>query len=180
MRPLALGDSHTHDQDPPCGHRSRRRGSATWTTPRQLVPMAPPFASPEIPKGEILSFLNIGSLRPLSACGYITSWKKLLPCLPGTLQRFLGSCRTRFQAYRDCLVPRSGWTEQRPDCSSPLCSAQTGLWLPTIERWKITLRSEIVSNLHVATPSGARRVVAATCWINRRHTWRVVLTAARP
>ena len=97
------------------------------------VPKAVFSASPEVPLAGILAFLDLRSVRSFAACGTITSWKALFPHFSSTLQEVLGSCKMRFQASCACPEPRRGWTEHRPRCSFPLCDADTGLWVPSLD-----------------------------------------------
>ena len=47
--------------------------------------------------------------------------------------RLIEAQRLKFQARLACPEPERGWTESQPLCSSPLCNAKTGLWLPSPE-----------------------------------------------
>ena len=47
--------------------------------------------------------------------------------------RLIEAQRLKFQARLACPEPKRGWTEGQPLCSSPLCNAETGLWLPSAE-----------------------------------------------
>ena len=53
--------------------------------------------------------------------------------LPRTMHKLIEAQRLKFQARLACPEPERGWTESQPLCSSPLCNAKTGLWLPSYE-----------------------------------------------
>ena len=49
------------------------------------------------------------------------------------MHKLIEAQRFKFQARLACPEPERGWTESQPLCSSPLCNAKTGLWLPSKE-----------------------------------------------
>ena len=70
----------------------------------------------------------------LLACGRTTAWGSTWSStLPRTMRRLIEAQRLKFQARLACPEPERGWTEGQPLCSSPLCNAKTGLWLPSAE-----------------------------------------------
>ena len=72
--------------------------------------------------------------RCLLACGRTTAWGSTWSStLQRTIHRLIEAQRLTFQARLVCPEPERGWTESQPLCSSPLCNAKTGLWLPSKE-----------------------------------------------
>ena len=70
----------------------------------------------------------------LLACGRTTAWGSTWSStLQRTICRLIEAQRLTFQARLVCPEPERGWTESQPLCSSPLCNAKTGLWLPSKE-----------------------------------------------
>ena len=68
----------------------------------------------------------------LLACGRTTAWGSTWSStLPRTMHKLIEAQRLKFQARLACPEPERGWTESQPLCSSPLCNAKTGLWLPS-------------------------------------------------
>ena len=49
------------------------------------------------------------------------------------MHKLIEAQRLKFQARLACPEPERGWTESQPLCSSPLCNAKIGLWLPSRE-----------------------------------------------
>ena len=118
-----------------------------------------------LPPAWMLGHLELRKMRSLLACGRTTAWgSPWSSTLPRTMQKLIEAQRLKFQARRACPEPERGWTESQPLCSSPLCSAKTGLWLPSTEEvgkyargqeefscgWSIwgsvTIRSQIARN----------------------------------
>ena len=87
-----------------------------------------------LPPAWMLGHLELRKVRSLLACGRTTAWGSTWSStLPRTMQKLIEAQRLKFQARRACPEPERGWTESQPLCSSPLCSAKTGLWLPSTE-----------------------------------------------
>ena len=87
-----------------------------------------------LPPAWMLGHLELGIVRSLLACGRTTAWGSTWSStLPITMQKLIEAQRLKFQARRACPEPERGWTESQPLCSSPLCNAKTGLWLPSSE-----------------------------------------------
>ena len=82
----------------------------------------------------MLGHLELRSLRSLLACGRTTAWGSTwISTLPRTMQKLIQAQRLKLQALLACPEPERGWTESQPLCSSPLCNAKIGLWLPSRE-----------------------------------------------
>ena len=87
-----------------------------------------------LPPAWMLRHLELRKVRSLLACGRTTAWGSTWSStLPRTMQKLIEAQRLKFQARRACPEPERGWTESQPLCSSPLCNAKTGLWLPSRE-----------------------------------------------
>ena len=87
-----------------------------------------------LPREWMLGHLELRQVRSLLACGRTTAWGSTWSStLPITMQKLIEAQRLRFQARLACPEPERGWTESQPLCSSPLCNAKTGLWLPSAE-----------------------------------------------
>ena len=118
-----------------------------------------------LPQAWMLGYLELRKVRSLLACGRTTAWGSTWSStLPRTMRRLIEALRLKFQARLACPEPKRGWTEGQPLCSSPLCNAKTGLWLPSAEEvgkdvhgqeefsfgWSIwgsvTIRSMVASN----------------------------------
>ena len=85
-----------------------------------------------LPPAWMLWHLELRKARSLLACGRTTAWGSTWSStLPITMQKLIAAQRLRFQARLACPEPERGWTESQPVCSSPLCNAKTGLWLPS-------------------------------------------------
>ena len=70
----------------------------------------------------------------LLACGRTTAWGSTWSStLPRTMRRLIEALRLKFQARLACPELERGWARSQPLCSSPLCNAKTGLWLPSYE-----------------------------------------------
>ena len=84
-----------------------------------------------LPPAWMLGHLEWRTVRSLLACGRTTAWGSTwISTLPRTMHKLIG---LKFQARLACPEPERGWTESQPLCSSPLCNAKTGLWLPSRE-----------------------------------------------
>ena len=87
-----------------------------------------------LPPAWMLGHLELRKVRSLLACGRTTAWGSTWSStLPRTLHKLIEAQRLKFQARLACPEPERGWTESQPLCSSPLCNAKTGLWLPSRE-----------------------------------------------
>ena len=87
-----------------------------------------------LPPAWMLGHLELRKVRSLLACGRTTAWGSTwMSTLPITMQKLIEAQRLKFQALLACPEPERGWTESQPLCSSPLCNAKTGLWLPSYE-----------------------------------------------
>ena len=87
-----------------------------------------------LPPAWMLGHLELRKVRSLLACGRTTAWGSTWSStLPRTMHRLIEAQRLKFQARLACPEPERGWTESQPLCSSPLCNAKTGLWLPSKE-----------------------------------------------
>ena len=87
-----------------------------------------------LPPAWMLGHLELRKVRSLLACGRTTAWGSTWSStLPRTMHRLIEAQRLKFQARLACPEPERGWTESQPLCSSPLCNAKTGLWLPSQE-----------------------------------------------
>ena len=87
-----------------------------------------------LPQAWMLGYLELRKVRSLLACGRTTAWGSTwISTLPITMQKLIEAQRLKFQALLACPEPERGWTESQPLCSSPLCNAKTGLWLPSYE-----------------------------------------------
>ena len=87
-----------------------------------------------LPPAWMLGHLELRQVRSLLACGRTTAWGSTwISTLPRTMHKLIEAQRLKFQARLACPEPERGWTESQPLCSSPLCSAKTGLWLPSTE-----------------------------------------------
>ena len=87
-----------------------------------------------LPPAWMLGHLEWRTVRSLLACGRTTAWGSTWSStLPRTMHRLIEAQRLKFQARLACPEPERGWTESQPLCSSPLCNAKTGLWLPSQE-----------------------------------------------
>ena len=87
-----------------------------------------------LPPAWMLGHLELRKVRFLLACGRTTAWGSTWSStLPITMQKLIEAQRLRFQARLACPEPERGWTESQPLCSSPLCNAKTGLWLPSYD-----------------------------------------------
>ena len=87
-----------------------------------------------LPPAWMLGYLELRKVRFLLACGRTTAWGSTWSStLQRTIHRLIEAQRLTFQARLVCPEPERGWTESQPLCSSPLCNAKTGLWLPSKE-----------------------------------------------
>ena len=87
-----------------------------------------------LPPAWMLGYLELRKVRFLLACGRTTAWGSTwISTLPITMQKLIEAQRLKFQALLACPEPERGWTESQPLCSSPLCNAKTGLWLPSYD-----------------------------------------------
>ena len=87
-----------------------------------------------LPPAWMLGHLELRKVKSLLACGRTTAWGSTWSStLPRTMHRLIEAQRLKFQARLACPEPERGWTESQPLCSSPLCNAKTGLWLPSYE-----------------------------------------------
>ena len=87
-----------------------------------------------LPPAWMLGYLEWRKVRFLLACGRTTAWGSTWSStLPRTMHKLIEAQRLKFQARLACPEPERGWTESQPLCSSPLCNAKTGLWLPSRE-----------------------------------------------
>ena len=87
-----------------------------------------------LPPAWMLGHLELRKMRSLLACGRTTAWGSTWSStLPRTMHKLIEAQRLKLQALLACPEPERGWTESQPLCSSPLCSAKTGLWLPSTE-----------------------------------------------
>ena len=85
-----------------------------------------------LPPAWMLGYLEWRKVRFLLACGRTTAWGSTwISTLPRTMQKLIQAQRLKLQALLACPEPERGWTESQPLCSSPLCNAKTGLWLPS-------------------------------------------------
>ena len=88
----------------------------------------------KLPEAWMLEYLELRTVRSLLACGRTTAWGSTWSStLPRIMHRLIEAQRFKFQARLACPEPERGWTESQPLCSSPLCNAKTGLWLPSPE-----------------------------------------------
>ena len=83
--------------------------------------------------GDLLALLYPADLRSFFTCSKSTSWRKMRPYLARVVKRIMTVHYQQHESAMRCAQPRSNWTEDFPICSSPLCSAFTGLWLPSID-----------------------------------------------
>ena len=87
-----------------------------------------------LPQAWMLGYLELRKVRFLLACGRTTAWGSTwISTLPITMQKLIEAQRLKFQALLACPEPERGWSESQPLCSSPLCNAKTGLWLPSYD-----------------------------------------------
>ena len=87
-----------------------------------------------LPQAWMLGYLELRKVRSLLACGRTTAWGSTWSStLPRIMRRLIEALRLKFQARLACPEPKRGWAEGQPLCSSPLCNAKTGLWLPSEE-----------------------------------------------
>ena len=87
-----------------------------------------------LPPAWMLGYMELKKMRSLLACGRTTAWGSTWSStLQRTIHRLIEAQRLTFQARLVCPEPERGWTESQPLCSSPLCNAKTGLWLPSPE-----------------------------------------------
>ena len=87
-----------------------------------------------LPPAWMLGHLDWRTVLSLLACGRTTAWGSTWSStLPITMQRLIEAQRLKLQARLACPEPKRGWTESQPLCSSPVCNAKTGLWLPSQE-----------------------------------------------
>ena len=81
-----------------------------------------------------IEWLDWRTVLSLLACGRTTAWGSTCSsALPKTMQSLIEAQRFKLQARLVCPEPKRGWTESQPLCSSPVCNAKTGLWLPSPE-----------------------------------------------
>ena len=83
--------------------------------------------------GDLLALLYPADLRSFFTCSKSTSWRYMRPFLSRVVKRIMTVHYEQQRSAMRCAQPRSNWTEDFPICSSPLCSAFTGLWLPSID-----------------------------------------------
>ena len=83
--------------------------------------------------GDLLALLYPADLRSFFTCSKSTSWRYMRPFLSRVVKRIMTIHYEQQRSAMRCAQPRSNWTEYFPNCSSPLCSAFTGLWLPSID-----------------------------------------------
>ena len=83
--------------------------------------------------GDLLALLYPADLRSFFTCSKSTSWRYMRPHLSRVVKRIMTVHYEQQRSAMRCAQPRSNWTEDFPICSSPLCSAFTGLWLPSID-----------------------------------------------
>ena len=81
----------------------------------------------------IQDLLQPTDLRPLLTCYTATSWPKMQIYITKTVRTIMTSHHAQYVAAQQCSKPRADWTEDSPICSSPSCTARTGLWLPSKE-----------------------------------------------
>ena len=85
-----------------------------------------------LPPAWMLGHMEVRKVRSLLACGRTTAWGSTWrSTLPKTMQSLIEAQRFKLQARLVCPEPKRGWTESQPLCSSPVCNAKTGLWLPS-------------------------------------------------
>ena len=82
---------------------------------------------------DLLALLCLADLRSFFTCSKSTSWRYMRPFLSRVVKRIMTVHYEQQRSAMRCAQPRSNWTEDFPICSSPLCSAFTGLWLPSID-----------------------------------------------
>ena len=83
--------------------------------------------------GDLLALLYPADLRSFFTCSKSTSWRYMRPFLSRVVKRIMTVHYEQLRSAMRCARPRGNWTEDSPICSSPLCSAFTGLWLPSID-----------------------------------------------
>ena len=83
--------------------------------------------------GDLLALLYPADLRSFFTCSKSTSWRYMRPHLSRVVKRIMTVHYQQHESAMRCAQPRSNWTEDFPICSSPLCSAFIGLWLPSID-----------------------------------------------
>ena len=83
--------------------------------------------------GDLLALLYPADLRSFFTCSKSTSWRYMRPHLSRVVKRIMTVHYEQQRSAMRCAQPRSNWTEDFPICSSPLCSAFTGLWLPSMK-----------------------------------------------
>ena len=106
--------------------------------------------------GDLLALLYPADLRSFFTCSKSTSWRYMRPYLSRVVKRIMTVHYEQQRSAMRCAQPRSNWTEDFPICSSPLCSAFTGLWLPSIHELNRIFGRGNTGGICVGVTFGAR------------------------